>query len=410
MPPDLFAVAIPADSARAISDVYNLSLLATLPLLAAFVAGLLLRHSNAGTRVIVWRSAVVVLVAMAVGRLAPVHWMAWVLPEFLTWPIATLGRWQLVAAAGVEPGEDTRTSMMTAGHAIVGFYWAGVIAVVLPTVIARRRLRSASRRATELDSPRWRMILGNAADGQRRLFRGVRLVASPQVAVPVTWGLLNPVIMLPAAAVDWSSGRLQAVLRHELAHVRGCDAAVRLAARLVCAVFWFHPGAWWLARRFDVDIEEACDDRVLLSGVRRSDYAEWLAASAAARGPGQMAAAMSLVRHRGLRSRLEAVTNIHRRVAAPAQCAVRLGAVVTLLLVGPMATVRLAPTRSTLTSLMRDSRWESRAWAVVRLAQRADSVDVAQAAARHDPDPAVRACARYALGLSVSGTIPRPRS
>src|SRR6187397_1343608 len=192
MPPDLFAVAIPADSARAISDVYNLSLLATLPLLAAFVAGLLLRHSNAGTRVIVWRSAVVVLMAMAVGRLAPVHWMAWVLPEFLTWPIATLGRWQLVAAAGVEPGEDTRTSVMTAGHAIVGFYWAGVIAVVLPTVIARRRLRSASRRATELDSPRWRMILGNAAEGQRRLSRGVRLVASPRVAVPVTWGLLNP--------------------------------------------------------------------------------------------------------------------------------------------------------------------------------------------------------------------------
>ena len=46
---------------------------------------------------------------------------------------------------------------------------------------------------------------------------------------------------------------------------------------------------------------------------------------------------------------------------------------------------------------MQETRWESRAWAVVRLAQRADSVDVARSAARHDPDPAVRAWARYAL-------------
>ncbi len=400
----------PADSARTISDAYNVSLLITIPLLAAFAGGLLLRHSNAGARVIVWRSTVVVLVAMAVGQFLPLHWMASVLPEALTWPIATLGRWQLAASAGVDPGDNGRTSMLVAGRIILGFYWAGVMAVVLPTVIARWRLWLASRHATELDAARWQAMLRTAAADVHAPSRAVRLVASPRVAVPVTWGLVKPVIMLPAVATDWSDSRLVAILRHELAHVRGGDAAVRLAARFVCAVFWFHPGAWWLAARFDVDAEEACDDRVLLSGVRRSDYAEWLAASVAVHGPDRVAVAMSLVRRKGLRARLAAVTNIHRRVAIPAQGAVRLAAVVTALLAAPMATIRLAPTRSTLTSLMRDSRWESRAWAVVRLAQRADSLDVAQAAARHDPDPAVRAWARYALGRSASGRIALPRS
>jgi hypothetical protein len=78
---------------------------------------------------------------------------------------------------------------------------------------------------------------------------------------------------------------------------------------------------------------------------------------------------------------------------------------VTAVVVAPVSTARLGPTRSALTSLMRDARWESRAWAVVRLAQRPDSVEVARAAARLDPDPAVLAWARYALagGTAVDG-------
>lgn len=76
----------------------------------------------------------------------------------------------------------------------------------------------------------------------------------------------------------------------------------------------------------------------------------------------------------------------------------------------PLSTARVAPTRGVLTSLMQESRWESRAWAVVRLAQRADSVHVARSAARHDPDPAVRAWARYALSRGPVAPVSRPRS
>jgi hypothetical protein len=59
--------------------------------------------------------------------------------------------------------------------------------------------------------------------------------------------------------------------------------------------------------------------------------------------------------------------------------------------------VQLVPTRDVLTTLMQDDRWDTRAYAVVRLAERADSVEVARAAARTDPSPRVRAWARYAL-------------
>jgi len=72
-------------------------------------------------------------------------------------------------------------------------------------------------------------------------------------------------------------------------------------------------------------------------------------------------------------------------------------ALCTTLVAAPMSAVQLAPTRDVLTTLMRDSRWESRAYAVMGLAKRADSIAVARAAAEDDPNPRVRAWARYAL-------------
>jgi len=184
---------------------------------------------------------------------------------------------------------------------------------------------------------------------------------------------------------------------------------MRLAGRVACALFWFHPGVWWMTRRFEADAEEASDDRVLLSGIRVSDYAEWLGASAAG-AQDHAQAAMALVRPRNLRARLAAVTNTRRELAAPGRRVALFAAALTVALVAPLATARLAPTRQVLTSLMQETRWESRAWAVVRLARRADSVDVARSAARHDPDPTVRAWARYALGLVPARPVTRPRS
>ena len=65
-----------------------------------------------------------------------------------------------------------------------------------------------------------------------------------------------------------------------------------------------------------------------------------------------------------------------------------------------MSAVRIAPSRQVLTSLMRDASWQSRAYAVIGLAERQDSVAVAINAAELDPSPRVRAWARYALGGS----------
>ena len=397
-----------ADTARVVADVYSVALIATIPLLAAAVAWYCLRASSAGMRALLWRCTLVGLLAIYAGRFVRWQWMAWVLPEPLASPLVSLGAIDLDTPPGLA-GVGAPASLSAVLPALILVYWLGVAFILLRTLVARGQLALVRRRARTLSGPRWQARLRDAGNAVGVSIDRLQLAVSREVAIPVTWGVWRPAILLPEDALRWPADRLQAVLRHELSHVLVRDSAMRLAARVACALFWFHPGAWWAARRFEADAEEASDNRVLMSGIRVSDYAEWLGASVP-QGRDRAPAAMAFIRGGNLRARLAAVTNTHRDIAVPGRRLAFFAAAFTAALIVPLATARLAPTRDVLTSLMDETRWESRAWAVVHLARRADSVDVARSAARNDPDPAVRAWARYALGLSPAISIPRRHS
>lgn len=94
--------------------------------------------------------------------------------------------------------------------------------------------------------------------------RAVAIVESPVVVSPIVVGWWRPMIVLPIGLAtrmpaDW----LDAVLAHELAHVRRHDLALRLVQRSVEILLFFHPVVWWLSRQIDHAREEACDDLVV---------------------------------------------------------------------------------------------------------------------------------------------------
>jgi len=389
----------PADSARVVAQVYTTSLLTVVPIVAAGVAAVALRRAPAAVRVLVWRCAVLALLGALALRVASgtlsLPFTAWVVPAGLASPLVMLGRAQLsVAPAGTGIDERLPTALLS-------LYLVGLAGVLLVLARAAWQLRAVARRAVPAPAE-WRAAL-DAARARLRVGRTVRLLVSSEQRVPVTWGLLSPVVVVPRAALHWPAAHRDAVLVHELVHVRAWDAAVQLLARLLCAILWFHPGVWWIAARLRAECELACDERVLAAGVRRSDYAELLARAAdGLRGGRPLALAVSS--RGGLRARLAAIVDSRRELRTATRRQLAAAAAFSTCVTLPTGLAQLAPTRDVLDSLMRDARWESRAYAVTRLAQRSDSVAVARVAATLDPSPRVRALAADALARRGAAT------
>jgi beta-lactamase regulating signal transducer with metallopeptidase domain len=141
-------------------------------------------------------------------------------------------------------------------------------------LLAVLRLASLRGRAQVMEEAPWLTALARA---QRRMgFKhGTALLVSDELRSPISWGVVRPIILLNPAAIK-ASGEAEAIIAHELAHVARLDWAKLLVARAACALLWFNPLVWMLAREAHQLREEAADDAVLMSEVDGVDYAALL--------------------------------------------------------------------------------------------------------------------------------------
>ncbi len=114
------------------------------------------------------------------------------------------------------------------------------------------------------------------AKGDIGLIRKVKLVTSKRIGVPLTFGLLRPVIVLPLLAQAWEPSRLRTVLVHELAHIKRQDYSTNVIVNVCCIVLWFNPLIWLAAYQQKILREKACDDLVLSRDIKASEYARQL--------------------------------------------------------------------------------------------------------------------------------------
>ena len=99
---------------------------------------------------------------------------------------------------------------------------------------------------------------------------------SDRTAAPLTLGIRRSVIVLPRAMEAADGAVLEAVVAHEMAHVRRHDFAWNLAAEIATSLVAFHPALWLLRRRLAVARETACDEQVCASGMPWRRYARVL--------------------------------------------------------------------------------------------------------------------------------------
>ncbi len=240
----------------------------------------------------------------------------------------------------------------------VASVWLLGLALVLGRlVLGTVRVRALARAADRVTDPAW-LSLAQTIATRLDIARPLTLLRGDRLAIPVTWGVVYPVVLLPAESDDWSDERRRVVLVHEMAHVKRFDALTQILAQIVVAIFWFDPLVWLAARRMRTEREHACDDYVIRDGTRPSHYADALldmvrrlgdSSRRAAEGPAF--AALAMARRSDLEARMRAILDPIANRHVLSRAGALLAGVVAMLLVLPLAALRPADARTLATPM-----------------------------------------------------------
>jgi bla regulator protein blaR1 len=217
----------------------------------------------------------------------------------------------------------------------------GVIGCLVPVAVGLWQIRRVRRHGLP-----WReaQITANDLACLAGFGRPIEVMVHEALAGPMTCGVVRPAIVFPPDARTWSEDDVQRALTHELEHVRRRDWVTLCLARVVCAVYWFHPLVWIANRQLCVNAERACDDAVLQDS-QAFGYADQLVALAE-RSLAQTRRPLLAMANRGdLSTRVRAVLNIHQQ-RGPAGIRVRIAvasaAITAVALLAPLRTVATA--------------------------------------------------------------------
>lgn len=253
----------------------------------------------------------------------------------------------VVRQAPVRPFLGTPAMASLSWRGLFVVLWCVGVALQLVLLLrARLQVRALLLRARDLGLEQIGLTPGRLL-GPLGLTVRVRFRESPETTVPFVTGIVRPTVVLPTEGRSWSPARLEAVLLHELLHVRRRDLLTQALARLVVALTWFHPLAWLALRRIRAEAEHATDDAVLtVGGCSPVDYAEHFLAIArqVARGARPLPATMSMAGRSSVEVRLRSILDreVDRRPVRPAQ----LGLILPGALAAIVATAWVAPGRA----------------------------------------------------------------
>ena len=154
------------------------------------------------------------------------------------------------------------------------YIWLGVLALcVLAFIVSYIRCMREFHTSLPLEAEwvddwaRW-----------HRTRRELSVRQSDRIQTPLTYGVIQPVILLPKRFLSAGQERLKCVLEHEYVHIRTFDALFKLLLVVTACLHWFNPLVWLMLVYCNRDMELACDERVLkeLEETERTEYARML--------------------------------------------------------------------------------------------------------------------------------------
>jgi uncharacterized protein (TIGR03435 family) len=243
---------------------------------------LLLRKNRAQTRYWLWLIASAKFLIPFSLLISLGSHLGWSKPASITQPVLTVVMQEIGQPfSASEPDLQAKpatsrpqTLPAQASVILLTTAWAcGSLAVLLAWCLRWRRLVLAMRPALPANTGRELEVL-------RRLEKAsgtkpIALLSSDAALEPGIVGIVRPVLLLPAGISDrLTEPQLEAVMTHELCHVRRHDNMIAALHMVVEVIFWFHPLVWWVGSRLVDERERACDEEVLRMGSDPQVYAQ----------------------------------------------------------------------------------------------------------------------------------------
>lgn len=237
-------------------------------LIAAVLAGAVLlttRRSSAALRYRLLTLLFFGFVAVVAGT------FVWLLPHETTVAAATGRTVVLHFSGGATVGPVAAAAPAPLWQRVSGFFdryataivwiWLLVLAARLTqTGLSLAHVRRLKRRKVRVADAEWRERVRTLA-GALGLRRTITLLESGLIRVPMVIGYLKPVILVPVGILaQLPQDQLEAVLLHELAHIRRRDYMVNLIQGIVEAALFFNPAVWWISSLIREERENCCDD------------------------------------------------------------------------------------------------------------------------------------------------------
>jgi len=161
---------------------------------------------------------------------------------------------------------------------LVALYVTGVAVMSIKLVMDLVQLKEIRQKQVLPIDAAWEKHLERLA-AQLRIPRKVQLLISTHIQVPVMIGFLKPLILLPVAMFNnLSAEQLEAILLHELAHIKRNDYLLNIFQSIVETILFFNPFIWWITKNIRLEREHCCDDLVIASQVQPLQYAKALVA------------------------------------------------------------------------------------------------------------------------------------
>ncbi|HXD75072.1 MAG TPA: M56 family metallopeptidase [Vicinamibacterales bacterium] len=256
----------------------------TLAAALAWVAALVLSRARAKSRHAVWLAASLKFL-LPIGPLltfaTAARWRPVLAVSSVPFALAADPRIQFLAPAPIRAAVhqplDAAAGRFAGAMpmALLSLWIAGAVVMLATWIVRRRRVSRLIRASAVAHS-------GSIVDTLRTLERRfgvrrpIRLAMSPAGALePGVWGVVNPTLVWPERIGDHlTPEQVEAIVAHEVMHVKRADNLAAMLHMAVQTLFWFHPMVWWIGTRLVDERERACDEAVLAAGSRPEAYAE----------------------------------------------------------------------------------------------------------------------------------------